>query len=139
MKEVLTYKGAVMTWECDSNQHMNVMYYVNKFENAGRNLDPYLGYSDMGPKEKVGIVVVEQTIKYIKEVFEDDLLYVESSLVNIGNKAITVFHEMYNGNSKELVATMHVVFVLFDKVKRKAIPFPVEKKEQVLKELRGEE
>ena len=32
--ERLTYKGAVLTNECDSNKHMNVMYYINKFELA---------------------------------------------------------------------------------------------------------
>ena len=79
MKKILTYKGAVMTWECDSNQHMNVMYYINKFENAGRNFGLNLGLQKLMSKE-VGSVVVEQNIKYIKEVFEDDLLL---SLIHI--------------------------------------------------------
>ena len=86
MKKFLTYKGAVMTWECDSNGHMNVMYYINKFENAGRNLSLEMGVSKIMSKE-IGFVVVEQTIKYLREVFEDDLLFVESSLVNFSNKA----------------------------------------------------
>jgi acyl-CoA thioester hydrolase len=133
MKKFLTYKGAVMTWECDSNGHMNVMYYINKFENAGRNLSLEMGTSKMMSKE-MGFVVVEQTIKYLKEVFEDDLLYVESSLVSFSNKALIMQHEMYNGLTKELVSTMDVVGVLFDKINRKAIPIPEESKE-ALKEL----
>ena len=124
-----------MTWETDSNKHMNVMYYVNKFELAGRNMDPYLGFTEMGKKEEVGIVVVEQLIQYHQEVFEDDLLYVESSLVDIGNKAVTVFHEMYNTHSKQLVASMRVVFVSFDKINRKALPFPADKKAELLQAL----
>ena len=60
MKPTLTYKGAVMTWECDSNGHMNVMYYINKYENAGRNFDLDLGLAKLlqDQKETVGIVVV---------------------------------------------------------------------------------
>lgn len=42
-KMILTYQGAVQTWECDSNDHMNVMYYINKFELAGRNLGFEMG------------------------------------------------------------------------------------------------
>ena len=128
MKKILTYKGAVMTWECDSNGHMNVMYYINKFENAGRNLSLEMGVSKLMSKE-IGFVVLEQTIKYLKEVFEDDLLYVESSLVSFSNKAFTMRHEMYNGLTKEKVSTMDVVGVLFDKVNRKAIPIPEERRE----------
>ena len=132
MKKILTYKGAVMTWECDSNQHMNVMYYVNKFENAGRNFGLDLGFHDLMSKE-VGSVVVEQNIKYQKEVFEDDLLHVESTLLNVGNKAVTVLHEMYNSVSKEKVAEMKLVLVLFDKVNRKALALPSELKTQMMK------
>jgi len=128
MKRILTYKGAVMTWECDSNQHMNVMYYINKFESAGRNFGMHIGFHDLMSKE-VGSVVVEQTIKYIKEVFEDDLLYVESSLLKVGNKSSTVLHEMYNSVTKEKVAEMKLVLVLFDKVNRKALEIPEATKE----------
>jgi len=128
MKKALTYKGAVMTSECDSNQHMNVMYYINKFELAGRNTNIELGLTDIVGKNNIGIVVVEQKINYLREVFEDDLLYVESTLLDIGNKAFTILHEMYNTNSKELVSTMKVIIVLFDQVARKALPFPKDKK-----------
>lgn len=126
-----------MTWECDSNGHMNVMYYINKFENAGRNLSLEMGTSKMMSTE-MGFVVVEQTIKYMKEVFEDDLLYVESSLVSFSNKALIMRHEMYNGLTKELVSTMDVVGVLFDKINRKAIPIPEERKETLEKMVKGE-
>lgn len=135
MKKVLTYKGAVMTWECDSNGHMNVMYYVNKFENAGRNFDLNLGLMNEVQRDNTGIVVLEQNIKYHQEVFEDDLIYIESSLLDVGNKAFTVFHEMYNGRTKNLVSTMQVTLVLFNKIERKALPFPESRRTILLKAL----
>lgn len=135
MKKILTYKGAVMTWECDSNRHMNVMYYVNKFEHAGRSFDIEMGIFEDGIQEDIGLVVLEQNIKYLREVFEDDLLYVESHLVDIGNKAFTVFHEMYNSRTKVLVSTMRAVLVIFDKINRKALPFPKDKREHLLKNI----
>ncbi len=121
-----------MTWECDSNRHMNVMYYINKFEHAGRYFGLEMDLGETGQDSTLGIVVLEQTIQYHKEVFEDDLLYIESSLLDIGNKAFTIFHEMYHAQRRELVSTMKAVLVLFDKVNRKALPFPVAKREQLL-------
>ena len=96
-----------MTWECDSNGHMNVMYYINKYENAGRNFDLDLGLTSLlqEQKETVGMVVVEQKIQYLKEAFEDDLLYVMSELNAVGNKSITMTHKMYNGHTKEHIGT----------------------------------
>lgn len=128
MEKVLTYRGAVMTWECDSNRHMNVMYYINKFEHAGRNFDLELGLHQESSDSDLGVVVLEQKINYIKEVFEDDLIYVKSSLKEIGDKAFKVYHEMYNGRNDELLSTMLIVLVPFDKINRKALPFPLERK-----------
>ncbi|MEM6630995.1 MAG: thioesterase family protein [Bacteroidota bacterium] len=135
MKNLITYQGAVMTWECDSNRHMNVMFYINKFEHAGRQFDLHMGLGEIGGETDTGTVVLEQNIKYLKEVFEDDLLYVKSSLESIGNKAFTIFHQMHLSKTHELVSTMRIVLVLFDKVHRKALPFPTDLKEKLLAEL----
>lgn len=137
MDKILTYKGAVMTWECDSNRHMNVMYYINKFENAGRNFMLDIGLVEvMDQHEHMGSVALEQVVKYHKEVFEDDILYVESQLLDISNKAFTIFHEMYNGSTRALVSTMKVVVVLFDKKERKALVFPTKLKTELLSKIK---
>lgn len=133
MKKVLTYRGAVMTWETDSNRHLNVMYYVNKFEHAGRSFNLELGLHEIVNQQNIGIVVLEQKLNYYQEVFEDDVLYVESSLLDIGNKAYTILHEMYNGKDKQLVSTMQIILTLFDKTERKALAFPQDLKERLLK------
>lgn len=138
MQKILTYKGAVMTWECDSNRHMNVMYYINKFEHAGRNFSLELGFSDIG-SESVGMVVLEQHIKYLKEVFEDDLLYIESSLLSVGNKAFTVLHQMFNSKTRALVCEMKIVLVLFDKINRTALPMPAASRKRLQASLEEEE
>jgi len=116
-----------MTWECDSNGHMNVMYYINKFENGGRSFSHEMGIFEL-MNEEIGFVVLEQNIKYHQEVFQDDLLYIESHLLSFSNKAFTIRHEMYNDVSKKLISTMDAVGVLFDKKNRKAIPIPEDKK-----------
>lgn len=132
MKKILTYRGAVMTWECDSNRHMNVMYYINKFEHAGRNFSMDLGLYEIETAPDTGMVVLEQKINYLREVFEDNLLYIESSLLGVSNKTFTVLHEMYRRPENKIVAKMELVLVMFDKIHRKALPLPADKKIELL-------
>jgi len=126
-----------MNWECDSNGHMNVMYYINKYENAGRNFDLDLGLTDLmhEKKDTIGMVVVEQTIRYLREAFEDDILYIMSELKGVGTKSITMEHKMYNGRTDQHIGTMNLVCVLFDKVERVGLVIPKAIKEQLVNKI----
>ncbi|MEO1436762.1 MAG: thioesterase family protein [Bacteroidota bacterium] len=126
----ITYQGAVMTWECDSNRHMNVMYYVNKFEHGGRILFSQLGLGrEYLEPQKIGVVVVEQIFQYKQEVFEDDILQVRSQIIGVGNKVIQVRHEMYQTESNYLAATADLKLLFLDLQARKAITLTDEMKQ----------
>ncbi len=121
----MTYKGAVQTSECDSNGHMNVMYYINKFDLAGRNCGSAFGLKRKYLEDNnYGIAVVEQNIQYKREVFEDDLIHVMSSAVGHTNKVMHFQHHMYNSENNELSAVMEIKLVIFDLNMRKAVPLP---------------
>ena len=129
---MLTYRGAVMTWECDSNGHMNIMYFINKYENGGRNLFVQVGmHLDYMTKHNYGVAVIEQQVKYLQEALEDDVLYIESQIEGYSNKVITVYHEMKNGHSHETISTAVIKLVLLDKIKRKAVVIPDEIREKM--------
>lgn len=124
-KKICTYKGAVQTFECDSNRHMNVMYYINKFELAGRNMSMEMGMNKAFMEQnQIGIAVVEQHILYKREVFEDDIIHIHSHVIDCADKVFTVFHDMYNAETNVLSATMQVKLVMFDMNKRKAVTIP---------------
>ncbi len=133
MKRTLTYKGAVLGADCDSNRHMNVASYVQKFELAGRNFSFDIGLTELNKNNGIGLVALQQNIKYVKEVFEDDLVHIDSFLLDIGTKSFTIKHKMFNTKTRELIATMEVSLVLFDLDKRKALIFPTDKKASLLK------
>jgi len=122
---ICTYKGAVQTFECDSNRHMNVMYYINKFELGGRNMSMELGLNKafLEP-HNLGIAVVEHQIIYKREVFEDDIIHVYSYPTDCSNKVFTVCHEMYNVEHNRLSAKMLAKLVIFNMSTRKAIMIP---------------
>lgn len=123
--KICTYKGAVQTFECDSNRHMNVMYYINKFELAGRNMSMELGINKaLLEPANLGIAVVEHLIQYKQEVFEDDIIHIYSQPQDYSNKVFTVFHELYNAEKDYLSATMIAKLVVFDMGARKSVALP---------------
>ena len=132
-QKLTTYIGAVLTYECDSNHHMNVMYYINKFELANRNLIGSLGMKEYMTENNLGMAVVEQHINYRKEVFEDDLLFVESELLSIADKTIKTHHCLYEKLSGRLSAEIKIVSLMFDMSKRKAVSIPNVLREEMTK------
>src|ERR1700756_3194238 len=76
----VTYRGTVYPWHCDHMGHMNVMWYVGKFDEATWQLFSSIG---LPPKplrnEGIGMVAVEQRLEYKQELVAGDLLTVRSS------------------------------------------------------------
>ena len=62
---LLTYRGAVYPWHCDHMGHMNVMWYVGKFDEATWQLFAALGFTPEYLKtNNRGLAAVEQQISY---------------------------------------------------------------------------
>lgn len=132
-ERIITYIGAVLTNECDSNHHMNVMYYINKFELANRNFMGSLGVNQYMKNKDLGVAVVEQNIKYKKEVFEDDLLFIESELISVADKTIKTKHYLFEKLSGRLSAEIEIVTLIFDMKRRKAVSIPNELRSEITK------
>lgn len=127
MSKVNTYRGGVLSWECDEIGHMNVMYYVNKFELAGHYLAGCFGLTHQILKERNwGTVAVKQEINYHEEAVSGALLYINSSITDIGNRSFTAHHEMRNATTNRLVSSAKIISVIFDLNNRKAIDIPNE-------------
>ena len=73
MSELIeTYRGAVYPWHCDHMGHMNVMWYVGKFDEATWNLFALLGVTTAFLKEnRRGMAAVQQNITYRRELFSE--------------------------------------------------------------------
>lgn len=131
-KKILSYRGAVSINQSDTNGHMNVMHYINKYELAAMNVFTEVGYTRTYAKERnLGIIILEQNVKYYKELFEDDTLYIESSVSHLTPKVITLTHQLYNGDTNELSGTSTIVYALLDKAIRKTVLIPEPMKTQL--------
>jgi len=105
--------------------HMNVMWYVGKFDEATWQLLAAIGATPARLQEELfGLVAVEQHITYKRELRAGDLLTIRSSFLESKEKSVRFAHEMTNDQTGELASTMLVVGVCIDLISRKARPLP---------------
>ena len=124
MESTLGYRGAVYPWHCDHMGHMNVMWYVGKFDEAVWTFLARLGLSPAYLREQGrGMAAVEQTIRYQRELHAGDVVQVHSRIAEQRDKALVIEHVMSDAASGSVAATMRVVAVHLDTTRRRAVAF----------------
>jgi acyl-CoA thioester hydrolase len=122
---VITYRGTVYPWHCDHMGHMNVMWYVGKFDEATWQFFNHLGLPPSRlSKEGTGMAAVEQHIEYKRELRAGDVVTVRSTVLEVKEKSICFQHEMTNDETGELAARTTLTGVYFDTSLRKARSLP---------------
>jgi len=120
----LTYRGTVYPWHCDHVGHMNVMWYVGKFDEATWQFFNVLGLTPRYLREaNRGMAAVDQHISYIKEVHAGDVVSVSTTLLEFKEKSLRFTHEMTNDETGEVVARTTLKGVHMDKGARKSCAF----------------
>lgn len=123
----ITYRGVVKMEQCDHMGHMNVMWYVGKFDEATWQLFASLGFSRSRlQKENRGLVAVEQHIEYKRELRAGDVVTVRSTMIETKGKVVRFRHEMTNDETGEIAAITDLVGVYFDTVARKSDVLPAD-------------
>jgi acyl-CoA thioester hydrolase len=124
-KLVETYRGVVYPWHCDHMGHMNVMWYVGKFDEATWELFRRIGITPSFLRDKQrGMVAVDQRIAYQRELRAGDLVVIRSGLLEIHEKTIRFVHEMRNSETQEVSAITCCLGVHLDTRVRKSTPLP---------------
>jgi len=128
---LLTYRGSVYPAQCDQMGHLNVAFYVAKFDEATWQL---LNAMRLTPSrmrnEKIGMAGVEQHIEYKRELYAGDVVSVTSRVLEIRDKSIRFEHEMRNDETGALAAQMVIVAVHLDTATRRARAFPADVRER---------
>ncbi len=121
----VTYRGTVYPWQCDHIGHMNVMWYVGKFDEATWNLFTELGLTPSYLREgRHGMAAVQQNITYRKELLPGDTIVVRTRLLEVREKVLRYVHEMSAADSGEAVALCELTVVHMDRAARKSSPLP---------------
>jgi acyl-CoA thioester hydrolase len=125
MSSFVSYRGAVYTWHCDHVGHMNVAWYVAKFDKASWNFLAQLGIipSYLRGSER-GMAAVQQNVSYKRELLAGDIVEVRSHLLKMGEKSIQFAHEMRNGETGDVAALCELTAVHLDRRSRESCPLP---------------
>jgi acyl-CoA thioester hydrolase len=120
-----THRGVIYPWQCDHMGHMNVMWYVGKFDEATWQLFAVLGMTPSFLREQQrGMAAVQQEIAYHRELHAGDLITIASQVLEIREKVLRFAHEMRNSETGELAATTTLTGVHLDTQLRKSCSFP---------------
>jgi len=124
-KLIESYRGAVYPWHCDHMNHMNVMWYVGKFDEATWNFFLQIGLTPSFLRaNNRGMAAVDQRIAYLNELHAGDTVAVRTGAIEVGTKSLKFFHEMRNCENNEVAAITQLTAVHMDTVARKSTPLP---------------
>ncbi len=128
---ILTARSVVYPWHCDHMGHMNVMWYVGKFDEATWHLFGLLGLTPTFFRENDrGMAAVHQEITYKRELYAGNIISISSAILEVKEKVIRFTHEMYNEETKELAAVTILTAVYLDTRVRKSCPLPADIRER---------
>jgi acyl-CoA thioester hydrolase len=132
-EQAVTYRGSVYPWQCDHMEHMNVMWYTGKFDEASWQLLTRMGLTQSRfDNEGVGMAAAEQHIEYKRELYAGDVITIHSTILEVGEKSIRLRHHMTNDQTREVVAISTIVGVHLDTALRKARPLPSDVRERAI-------
>jgi acyl-CoA thioester hydrolase len=107
--------------------HMNVMWYVGKFDEATWHLVGAIGITPSYIRDtQSGMAGVQQNITYKRELFAGAIVEIRSRIISVGERKILFVHEMFDVERNEPCALCELTAVHIDRVTRRAKPFPPE-------------
>jgi acyl-CoA thioester hydrolase len=103
MDSDINYRGVVYPWQCDHIGHMNVMWYVGKFDEANWNFFASVGLTPKYVRESgYGVAAVQQNLSYKRERLPGDLVQINTKILELRDKTVRYLHEMFNVEIGEL-------------------------------------
>lgn len=135
MSEMIeTYRGTVYPWHCDHMDHMNVMWYVGKFDEGTWNFFSMLGVTPSYLRDNGrGMAAVDQRIAYRRELHAGDTVAVRTGVIEVRDKSIRFVHEMRNAETGEISAITLLTGVFIDTAARKSCALPEDFRERAEK------
>ncbi len=120
-----SFRGAVNTWECDDNGHMNVQFYVARASDGAFFLRHELGLSPSIIRDtQHTMIALEEHFRFHRELHAGDMMTMRSRLIDMREKTLVVYHELLNAGTGETAATMVAVSAYFNMKTRKVEPWP---------------
>ena len=102
---LVTYRGAVYPSQCDHMGHMNVAWYVSKFDEATWQLFAAIGLTRTRLREDGrGMAGVEQHIEYKRELFAGDVVTVTSAILEVAKRKACALPDDVRDRAASMIA-----------------------------------
>ena len=136
METAATYRGTVYPWQCDHVGHMNIMWYVSKFDEANWNFLARMGLTPSYLRDSgFGLAGVQQNLSYRHELFPGDIIEIKTRLLEVRDRSMRFLHEMRNAETGETAASCEMTAVHIDRQARKSMPWPPEVRQAAMRRL----
>ncbi|HAD87759.1 MAG TPA: thioesterase-like protein [Rhodospirillaceae bacterium] len=121
----ILHRATVQKDWIDYNGHMNLAYYVLVFDQTTDALQDVVGL-DAAYREASGcsIFVVEAHVTYDNEVGLGEEMRIRTRVLDVDEKRLHIFHEMYAGEDDRPAATNELMILHVDLNTRRTAPFP---------------
>lgn len=128
----ITHRGALYPRDLDQMGHVNVVAYMEHFDQATWSFFADVGITPEWIRTAgYALSAVRYDIQFKKELLAGDVVTVRTRFTRIGTSSLSYVHEMSNGATGELAATAEVTGVLIDRETRRSVPFPSQLAERV--------
>lgn len=124
-RHLLTYRGAVESWECDTSGLATPRAHIARFNDAITHLFRVLEI-DRGALHASGLgsAVLDYEIDYRQALRSGQAIEMRSGLLDAGDKVFHVFHYIVDSSSGDIITSVVVAALFFDLSARKAVPLP---------------
>ena len=114
------YSAKVHSDWIDYNGHMSESFYLYAFGDASDALFQYIGIDNDYRLAGQSFYTVETHINYYLEASEKEPLEFSTQILGLDSKRLHIFHQMFHGESGDLLATTEQMLVHVDINKAKA-------------------
>lgn len=119
----ITYVGVVHGVDCDLMGHLNTARSAAMFDSATWSMLSRFGYR-WHRDAQLGWVDLKNVIQYQREVAVDSKVRVITRVTRLGEKSITLLHELQTAEPWTIATTFESVLVQFDNQLRCSIRIP---------------
>ena len=125
MSNCIEHMTTVQPEWIDHNGHMNVAYYVVAFDEATDAIYEHWGLGLEYPEVSgCSVFTLGMNVDYLAELFENDPIRISTDLVEVDEKRIHYFHQMYHADTGKLVARNECLCMNVNLDSRRSEPFP---------------
>ena len=111
-----TLKSFVNTWECDENDHLNVQFYFERFDDADRHFRLKTGLDLAATGRRIS-----RHVRYHRECYVGGLQIIRSGLYEADDTSLIVIHVLVDAGSGAISATALDRYALANPLPGKAL------------------